>query len=94
LTEWEKQQQAIEIVNKGLISVNTTMYPIVDLHMIPGIDSDERHLNFTWICINFTNTYMDFAVNYTEYSNVSIHDAKDVLEISYNGREYFKSEDG
>ena len=94
LTAWEMQRQAIEIVNRGLISENATMYPVVDLHMIAGIDSDERQLNFTWVCINFTSTYMDFAVNYTQYTNVSIHDERDVLEVSYNGNGYFKCLDG
>ena len=88
------QRQAIEIVNRGLIKENATMYPVVDLHMIAGIDSDERQLNFTWVCINFTSTYMDFAVNYKQYTNVSIHDERDVLEVSYNGNGYFKCLDG
>ena len=55
------------------------MYPIVDLSMIPSIDSDEKQLVFTWTCVNFTNTYMDFLLNYTEYNNVSIHDELDIL---------------
>jgi hypothetical protein len=62
--------------------------------MIPSIESDERQLVFTWTCVNFTNTYMDFLLNYTQYNNVSIHDDPDILQVRFNGLKYFKSPDG
>jgi hypothetical protein len=53
LASEEESKEAIEIVNRGLISVNQTVSPILDLVMIPGPESDINLLSFSWKCIDF-----------------------------------------
>ena len=36
--------QALEIVNRGLVHVNRTNVPIVDLVMVPGLESNLTEL--------------------------------------------------
>jgi len=52
-TQEEKKKEAIEIVNRGLVYVNETVSPILDLMMIPGPESDINLLTFTWKCVDF-----------------------------------------
>lgn len=77
-------EEALEIVNRGLSFVNSALVPVVNLRMKPGLDTDEKLLDFSWNCTDFKPTYMEFAVNYTNYDEVSIRDYKDSLEISFN----------
>ena len=63
--------------------------------MIPGPDSDENLLTFTWECIDFTNDWMDFLLTYNMTNKVSINSAgRDVLSVQFNGEQYFQSADG
>jgi hypothetical protein len=56
----DEENQAIEIVNYGLVYANKTMHSLVKLEIIPGLDSDQNLLNFTWRLIDFDPSYMDF----------------------------------
>lgn len=79
ISDSERVKEAIEIVNRGLVFINESLYPVVELEMKPGNFSDWRDLNFTWSCVDFQPTYMDIMVNFTNYPNVSIHDYADFL---------------
>ena len=57
--------QALEIVNRGLIHVNRTNVPVVDLVMIPGLESNLTQLEFTWKCVDFHSDFLDFILNFT-----------------------------
>ena len=83
------------IVNKGIVRLNSTIYPVLDLQMVPGgIESDETKLKFSWECVDFKEHHIDFQLNYTYQDDVSIHEQKDLLQVNFIGKEYFKSEDG
>ena len=56
--------QALEIVNKGLVHINRTNVPIVDLVMVPGLESNLTELEFTWKCVDFHPDYLDFVLNF------------------------------
>jgi hypothetical protein len=91
LTPAEIKQQAIDISNLGLVVVNNTLQPVLQLHMLPGTETDPHFLNFTWTCVNFEPMYMDFQLNYTRYMNVSVHDFKDALQVNFVGHQYYRS---
>ena len=57
--------QALEIVNRGLVHVNHTEVPVVDLIMVPGLESNLTELEFTWECVEFHPDYLDFVLNFT-----------------------------
>jgi hypothetical protein len=78
-------------VNRGLVNVNDVLQPILQMSMTPGKYSTFEDLHFSWKCISFTPNYMDFAVNYSHYQNVSIHDVADSLTVSFVGNQYFRS---
>lgn len=42
--------------------------------MNPGNDTDPTVLNFTYVCVAFKETYVDFMVNFTNFTQVSIKD--------------------
>ena len=44
----KEEREAIQIINRGLVPVNNTYYPIVDLNMIPGPYSEEKQLEMGW----------------------------------------------
>ena len=75
----------MEIVNRGLVFVNNTFKPILNLTMLAGIESDRLQLNMTWSCQDFKPTHMDFSVRFESYPNVSIHDNKDRLQVNIHG---------
>lgn len=87
----QETAEAVEIINRGLVTVNNTLLPILNLTMIAGIESDYTQLNMDWKCKDFKPTHMDFQVSYETYLNVSIHDYKDVLKVNINGPQYFRS---
>ena len=60
--------------------------------MNAGNETDPTLLNFTYVCIAFKETYMDFRVNYTNFTEVSIKDQKDTLEAVFYGSQYFRTE--
>ena len=62
------EQEAIEIINRGIVVINNTDFPIVDLQIIAGIETDPQFLNFTYECIKFKPTYMEFQTYYS-YTN-------------------------
>ena len=90
----QEMKEAIEIVNHGLIWENNTYNPIVRVSVIPGIESDPSWLNFTWICTNFTNLYMDFDLFYEFVDFVSINDYKERIKVDFIGKDYFSADDG
>ena len=42
--------------------------------MSPGNETDPTLLKFTYVCVAFKETYMDFKINYTYFNEVSIKD--------------------
>ena len=60
--------------------------------MNAGNETDPTLLNFTYICIAFKKTHMDFRVNYTNFTEVSIKDQKDTLGAVFYGSQYFRTE--
>lgn len=73
-------------MNRGLVySDDDQLEPIIELIMKPGWQSELNDLDFSWKCVDFKPSHMDFDVNYTRYQNVSIHDTKDALEVKFNG---------
>lgn len=62
--------------------------------MIPGLESDPNFLNFTWVCKNFTNLYMDFELFYDFVDFISVHEYKDSIRVDFIGKDYFSADDG
>jgi hypothetical protein len=60
--------------------------------MKPGNETNPILLNFTYVCIAFKETYMEFRVNYTNFTEVSIKDSKDTLSAEFYGPQYFRTE--
>jgi len=89
----EESKEATEIINRGLVFVDDIQQPILNLMMKPGLESDIDDLEFSWKCIDFKPSYMDFNINYTRYQNVSVHDYSDALEVKFNGYWYFRAAD-
>lgn len=70
-TDKEIEQEAIDIINRGIVVVNNTEYPIVQLQLEPGIETDPKLLNFTYKCVKFKPNYMEFQTNYAEPDQIS-----------------------
>ena len=66
--------QSLEIMNRGLLKVNFTYVPVVNLEIIAGPDSDQSKLEFKWKCVDFKPDYMDFVLNFTNFGDVSINE--------------------
>ena len=73
------------IVNRGLVFVNNTDFPIVELRMIPGNETEARSVNFTYECISFKETYMEFKMYWSYFDEVSIKENKDSLKVYFYG---------
>ena len=63
--------QSLEIMNRGMLKVNNTLVPVVNLEIIAGPESDKSALDFTWKCVDFKPDYMDFVLNFTYFGDVS-----------------------
>jgi len=64
--------------------------------MLPGSDLTNRTNieQFQWTAVDFTNDWMDFQIDWKLYPEVSVHDAMDLLQVDFIGRQYFKASDG
>lgn len=65
LSKTEKEQElkeALEITNKGLVMANNTMWPIIELDMLPGSEETDETIikQFNWEVVDFKEEYMDF----------------------------------
>ena len=87
-------EQALQIVNKGLVWINSTSFPVIQISVTPGENSDPDLLLFTWNCTKFTNKYMDIEFNWENVLEVSANDFKEKLKIVFFGKQYFTAEDG
>lgn len=63
----QETKEAVEIVNRGLVLVNETLWPILNLTMKAGIESNQSQLEMAWRCEDFKPLYMDFLVNYSQF---------------------------
>lgn len=92
----QARREAVDIMNQGLVPVNKTMASVIKLDMVPGSSETNVTLikQFTWECVDFTENYMDFQIQYEMFPEISIHPEKDLLQIDFVGREYFRTEDG
>ena len=45
-----EQEQAVEIVNRGIVRLNNSEYPLIEIKMLPSPYEDTRQLNFSWEC--------------------------------------------
>ena len=86
--------QALEIVNRGILKINNTFLPVVDLSMVPGSETNVTNLEFTWKCVDFKSEYMDFELNFSYFHEVSIQEFKDSLKVNFIGKQYFAADDG
>ena len=86
--------QALEIVNRGLVHVNNIKVPVVNLVMVPGLESNLTELEFTWKCVDFHPDYLDFVLNFTYVQDISIRDWKEKLYVTFTGKQYFTTYDG
>jgi hypothetical protein len=87
----DESKEAVDIINRGIVYVDDKYEKILDIKMKPGLESNEEKLYFSWKCVDFKSTYMDFAVNYTYFDEVSVHDLKDSIEVIVHGYYYFRS---
>jgi len=46
LVSRELKQEAIDIINRGLVYINGTAHPILDFEIIPGAESNSTMLGF------------------------------------------------
>ena len=74
-----------------MVRLNNSFFPVVELEMIPGLESNKSSLNFTWVCVDFQPLYMDFNINYTHFNAVSIFEAKDSLKVNFFGKQFFRA---
>ena len=47
--------------------INNTVFPVLNISMLPGTDSNNSLLNFGWECETFTKLYMDVRLNFKFY---------------------------
>lgn len=90
-TDEEIEQEAISIINRGVVVLNNTDYPVVQLRLEAGIETDPKLLIFTYECIKFKPTYMEFQTNYTKPDQISVRQAKERLNVEFNGPWYFRT---
>ena len=84
----------MQIVNRGLIPLDKQMLPILDVNILPGVDTNSSLLNFTWECIDVTNHFLEFQVNYSNPKEISKHFNKDKIQVQFHGPQYFQAVTG
>lgn len=61
------------------------------MKILPGIDSLAQFMNFTYECIKFKPTYMEFQTNYSFVDQISVREAKENLKANFYGPWYFRT---
>jgi predicted RNA-binding protein with PUA domain len=62
----QELREALEITNRGMVRLNNTMQPIIQLDMLPGSDETDETIikQFNWEVVDFKQEYMDFQLTY------------------------------
>ena len=79
------QTEAVEIVNSATVVRDGLVLPILDINIISGEYSNRTLLGFDWKCVQFTPSYMDIQLNFTEARVVSIYSERDSIALQFNG---------
>lgn len=64
---------------------------MVQLQLIPGIETDPSFLKFTYECIKFQSTYMEFQTSFNNTDQISIKESKEFIRVDFYGSEYFRT---
>jgi len=59
------------------------MQPILEIELAPGAMSNRSMMNFTWECVEVTEFFIEFEINYTHPQEISIHFEKDYLKAKF-----------
>jgi len=46
----------LTMITNGTIEVNAEVRPVLDIEIVPGEDSEQENLGFTWYVVSQTNT--------------------------------------
>ena len=61
------------------------------LELVPGIETDQQYMNFTYECIEFKPTYMKFQTYYEYFDQISVNKFKEQLKVQFYGPSYFRT---
>ena len=86
--------EAVQIANFGKVFADNKLRPIIDIAVVAGAYSDASQLAFTWTCSNFTSTFIEFSLNFTNTTVVSTNPQMEEIKINFIGKQYFAAEDG
>ena len=67
---------------------------MLELSIKPGLDSNEKNLEFKWKMIEFNNTNLTLHLNFKYPKMVSYHKLRDYLTAKINGNDYFADKRG
>jgi hypothetical protein len=54
---------AFELQNATVL-INDTLYPALDIKVIPGQNSEYRQLKMNWTFVKFSPTHLDIKLNF------------------------------
>jgi hypothetical protein len=76
------------------VTVEGREVPVLELSIKPGLDSNEKYLEFNWTMIEFNTTNLTLDLNFKYPKMVSYHKLRDYLTAKINGNDYFADKRG
>ena len=76
---------AAELQN-ATVFIDETLYPALDIRVIPGRNSEPRLLKMNWTFVRFSPTHLDIQLSFENPKVVSINNYdKDLIEMTIYG---------
>lgn len=69
--------------------LNETVYPIIQLEVVPGMYSDPAELKFNWSLIDFKQTELLIKLDFANRPYVSSNVPFDKFKVTIYGLDYF-----
>jgi hypothetical protein len=75
-------------ITNGTLIIEGVQRPILGVHVIP--EDENKKINYTWECLNFTSDGMELQLYFEEPSTVSYKIPLDKLFLTFWGQPAFK----
>jgi len=71
------------MIQNGTVKVDNEVFPVFEVEVVPGEDSDPQRLTFTWKVISQTNDTLIIQLYFDETEFVSAHGDKEWLKVTF-----------
>jgi len=78
------------MITNGTVTIDSETYPVLEITVVPGEDSDPARLTLDWIVVSQTSTSLQIQLYFEDAKFVSASSYPDTLQIVVRDPEIFR----